>query len=163
AACGSKSDNKDNADGGAGMTGTAGAGTAGAGTAGAGTAGAGTAGAGTAGAGTAGAGTAGAGTAGAGTARAGTAGAGAARAGAGTAGAGTAGAGTAGSGPGTPGWTVVPLIDDTLDPANTIQRTGDDFVSGIYFASLDDGWVVTREGRQGSDGGAVFKANHNTV
>jgi hypothetical protein len=84
---------------------------------------------------------------------------------------GTSGSGTAGSSgtggavqPGAPGWTAVALLDDMTDPQNTIVRSGNDLVSGIYFASLDDGWVTTR-GSQGSfgNGGAVYKAKSTSL
>jgi hypothetical protein len=97
--------------------------------------------------------------------------------GGGTGGAGTGGAGsttsttsttstssTGGGTPGQKGWTAVPLIDDTTDPANTVFRAGNDLVTGIHFASLDDGWVATQGSDQTfSNGGAVFKAKQKTV
>jgi len=40
-----------------------------------------------------------------------------------------------------------------------LHRKDSDWVSGIYFASVDDGWVVSRQGGPGSDisGGAVLE------
>lgn len=71
---------------------------------------------------------------------------------------------TTGGGPGTPGWTAVPLIDDTTDPERTIFRTGNDLISGIYFSSLDDGLVTTIGDEQTfGNGGAVFKATQKQV
>ena len=32
------------------------------------------------------------------------------------------------------GWTAIPLLDD-----GSVQRSGNDLVTGIYFASADDG------------------------
>jgi len=110
---------------------------------------------------------AGSGTAGSGTA--GEAGASGGSAGSGTSGSsGSAGSGTAGSagvGPGPIGWTQVQLIDDTTDPMETLHCMGSDTVSGILFNSLDQGWIVTRQGGPGSDisGGAVFKAKATSV
>jgi photosystem II stability/assembly factor-like uncharacterized protein len=56
-------------------------------------------------------------------------------------------------------WTAIPLVDD-----GSVQRSGNDLVTGIYFASPDDGYVVT-QGDMGSfgDGGAVFKASGTAV
>jgi len=53
----------------------------------------------------------------------------------------------------------MPLIDD-----GSVQRADNDLVTGIYFASADDGYVVT-QGDMGSfgDGGAVFKAGATAV
>ena len=65
--------------------------------------------------------------------------------------------------PGNPGgggdWTAIPLVDD-----GSVQRSGNDLVTGIYFASPDDGYVVT-QGAMGSfgNGGAVFKASGTAV
>ena len=92
-------------------------------------------------------------------------GAGSAEGGAGGTGTGGTGAtGTGAGGPGMPGWTIVPLIDDKTDPDNVVYRAGNDLVSGIYFASADDGWITT----QGSEetfgkGGAIFKAKQTEV
>jgi hypothetical protein len=79
--------------------------------------------------------------------------------------AGTTGeAGEAGTGPGATGWTAIPLLDDTTAAAHKVIRSDNDLVSGIYFNSIDDGWVTTR-GSQGSfgDGGAVYKAKSKSL
>jgi hypothetical protein len=69
-----------------------------------------------------------------------------------------------GGGPGMPGWTVMPLIDDKTDPNNVVFRTGNDLVSGIHFASLDDGYITTQgSGQTFGNGGAIFKAKHTSV
>jgi hypothetical protein len=75
---------------------------------------------------------------------------------------GEAGAGT--TGPGATGWTAIPLLDDMTDTNNTVTRSDNDLVSGIYFNSIDDGWVTTR-GSQGSfgDGGAIYKAKSKSL
>jgi hypothetical protein len=79
-------------------------------------------------------------------------------------GAGASGGTGSGGAPGEPGWTAVPLIDDLTDPDNPVFRTGEDLVTGIYFASIDDGWITTT-GSDGTfgDGGAVFKAKQKEV
>jgi Photosynthesis system II assembly factor YCF48 len=76
---------------------------------------------------------------------------------------GSSGAGTSGSG--APGWTVIPLLDDHSDPSNVLNRAGVDDVSGIYFNSLDDGWVTTRQGTNSdtATGGAIFKAKSTSL
>jgi hypothetical protein len=53
----------------------------------------------------------------------------------------------------------MPLIDD-----GSVTRADNDLVTGIYFASADDGYVVT-QGDMGSfgDGGAVFKTSATEV
>jgi len=67
------------------------------------------------------------------------------------------GGGTTGGGGGT--WKAMPLIDD-----GSVTRSDNDLVTGIYFASPDDGYIVT-QGDMGSfgDGGAVFKASGSEV
>ena len=67
--------------------------------------------------------------------------------------------GSGGGGGGGTGWKAIPLIDD-----GNVQRSGNDLVTGIYFASPDDGYVVT-QGDMGSfgDGGAVFKMTGSEV
>ncbi|APR87023.1 hypothetical protein A7982_12372 [Minicystis rosea] len=71
--------------------------------------------------------------------------------------------GTGGS-PGAPGWTAFPLIDDATDPNDVVFRTGNDLVTGIYFASADDGWITTTGADQTfSNGGAIFKAKQKEV
>jgi hypothetical protein len=162
---GACSSNKDNtADGGtSGATSTGGT-TAGTGGAAAGTGGAAASTGGTSGASSGGAaadtgGTTGASTGGtAGTSTGGTTGDG----GPGTGGA--DGGGTA-PGPGTPGWTAITLLDDMTDPSNVLSRAGVDLVSAIYFASLDDGWVATRQGDNSdvATGGAIFKAKATSL
>lgn len=68
------------------------------------------------------------------------------------------------TGGGAKGWTLVPLLDDTSDPANKVFRSDNDLVTGIYFSSIDDGWVTTK-GSQGSfgDGGAIYKAKQKQL
>jgi hypothetical protein len=58
-----------------------------------------------------------------------------------------------GGGGGTSGeWAAIPLVDD-----GNIPHAGNDLVTGIYFTSPDNGFVVTQgAGESFSDGGAVF-------
>ena len=81
------------------------------------------------------------------------------------AGAGGEGAtGSGGTGPGMPGWTIVPLLDDKTDPNNVVFRAGNDLVTGIHFASKDEGWVTTSGSNETfSYGGAIFKASQNQI
>jgi hypothetical protein len=60
---------------------------------------------------------------------------------------------------------VIPLIDDNTDPQNQLFRAGVDLVTGMYFNSPDDGWVVTAQGdnSSGPTGGAIFKATSTAV
>jgi hypothetical protein len=68
------------------------------------------------------------------------------------------GGGTTGGGGGG-AWKAMPLLDD-----GNVTRSGNDLVTGIYFASPDDGYVVTQSD-MGSfgDGGAVFKTSGSEV
>jgi hypothetical protein len=70
-----------------------------------------------------------------------------------------------GDGPSTGGgWTAIPLIDDASDPNDILYHAGNDRVTGIHYASLDDGLIVTEgEHDTSNDGGAVFKAAHHEV
>jgi hypothetical protein len=62
------------------------------------------------------------------------------------------------------GWTVVPLIDDTTNPSHMVFRSDSDLVTGIYFRTIDDGWVVTTGSQQSfQDGGAIFKAKQKQI
>ncbi len=74
---------------------------------------------------------------------------------------------TTGSGagtPGEPGWTIVPLIDDETNPDSIVYHAGNSLVTGIHFASLDQGvLVVTGDNQTFSDGGAVFGATQKEV
>jgi photosystem II stability/assembly factor-like uncharacterized protein len=67
--------------------------------------------------------------------------------------------GTSGGGGGGGAWKPMPLVDD-----GSVTRADNDLVTGIYFASPDDGYVVT-QGSMGSfgDGGAVFKTSGSEV
>jgi hypothetical protein len=67
--------------------------------------------------------------------------------------------GGGGGGGGGGGWKAMPLLDD-----GSVTRSDNDLVTGIYFASPDDGYVVT-QGDMGSfgEGGAVFKASASEV
>ncbi|HEU4534321.1 MAG TPA: hypothetical protein VFS00_09395, partial [Polyangiaceae bacterium] len=81
---------------------------------------------------------------------------------------GSGGGGTGGSGggamPGAPGWTLMPLVDDERNPDNTVFHSGNDMVTGIFFASLDEGFVATTGANQTSgDGGAIFRAKQKQV
>jgi hypothetical protein len=71
---------------------------------------------------------------------------------------------SSGGGSAATGWTPVALLDDMSDPSNPVFRSGNDLVTGIYFASIDDGWVTTT-GSNDSDGngGAVYKAQQKQV
>jgi hypothetical protein len=76
----------------------------------------------------------------------------------------TTSTGAGGDMPGAPGWTAVPLLDDATDPNKMVYRAGNDLVTGIHFASLDDGWVTTQGSEQTfGNGGAVFKAKQKQV
>lgn len=76
----------------------------------------------------------------------------------------TSSSGAGGSMAGPPGWTPVALLDDNTDPNNMVFRSGNDLVTGIYFASLDDGWVTTQGSQQTfQNGGAIFKAKQKQV
>jgi len=97
---------------------------------------------------------------------------GAGQGGAGQGGAGTGGAGSGGDaaqtsvtgGAGTPGWTVVPLLDDERDPDEPIWHGGNSLVTGIHFTSLDDGFVTASGDEQTFlYGGALFRATQNEV
>src|SRR5687768_10733095 len=74
---------------------------------------------------------------------------------------------TTGSGagtPGEPGWTIVPLIDDETNPDAIVYHAGNSLVTGVHFASLDQGvLVVTGDNQTFSDGGAVFGATQKEV
>lgn len=66
--------------------------------------------------------------------------------------------------PGGGGWTQLHLLDDTTDPNDTLHHAGNDLVTGIHYASDDDGYVVTQGDHDtASDGGAVFKATRTEV
>jgi hypothetical protein len=69
----------------------------------------------------------------------------------------TDGGGDGGGGGG--GWKAMPLLDE-----GSVTRADNDLVTGIYFSSPDDGYVVT-QGDEGSfgDGGAVFKTSGSEV
>ncbi len=74
------------------------------------------------------------------------------------------GDGGAGVGPGAPGWTAIPLLDDMTDPDSAVYRKDNDLVTGIYFASQDDGWVTTRSSNQTFGyGGAIYKATRTSL
>lgn len=74
----------------------------------------------------------------------------------------TTGAGA--GGPGQPGWTVIPMLDDESDPKNIVYHSGNTLVTGIHFASIDDGYVVSAGANQTfSYGGAVFRAKQKEV
>jgi hypothetical protein len=65
-----------------------------------------------------------------------------------------------GSGNGGGEWTTMPLVDDT---ANNVVRK-QDRVSGIYFESLNKGWIVSQGADQSfGHGGAVFTASQHAV
>jgi hypothetical protein len=87
--------------------------------------------------------------------------------GAGTGGSGTGGTGTSGTGggamPGAKGWTAMPLVDDKRTE-NTVFHSGNDMVTGIYFNSLNEGFVATTGSNQTfSQGGALFRATQKQV
>lgn len=59
-----------------------------------------------------------------------------------------------GPGGGAGSWKAIALLDD-----GSVQRSDNDLVTGIYFASADDGYVVTTGAMSSfGDGGAVYKA-----
>jgi hypothetical protein len=62
------------------------------------------------------------------------------------------------------GWAAMPLLDDNTDPNEILYHAGNDRVTGIHYASLDEGLVVTEGAFDTSnDGGAVFGATHRAV
>ena len=77
---------------------------------------------------------------------------------------GSTGTTSTGTGAGTTGWTPVALIDDNSDPANTVFRGGNDLVTGIFFSSINAGWVTTAGSNESfQNGGAVFKATQKQI
>lgn len=79
-------------------------------------------------------------------------------------GAGDQGGSGGGGAPADSGWQIVPIIDDESDPENIVYHSGNTLVTGIHFASLDDGYLVSA-GDNGTftDGGAVFRAARSEV
>jgi len=61
-------------------------------------------------------------------------------------------------------WTTMALIDDTTDPVRPVVHKGADVVTGIYYASADQGYLVSQnDGLLNARGGAVFKASAGAV
>ncbi len=72
--------------------------------------------------------------------------------------------GGGGSGSNVAGWTAMPLVDDTSDPANIVAHKDNDLVTGIYYASADKGFIVTQGANATfGNGGAVFKATGSAI
>jgi hypothetical protein len=85
-----------------------------------------------------------------------------------TAGSGVDGGGGGGGGDGGGGgggaWTAMPLPDDMTDASHPVFRGGNDLVTGIHFATMNQGWIVTRgDNQSGGEGGAVFSADQHSV
>lgn len=56
------------------------------------------------------------------------------------------------------------LPDDMSDANHPVFRQGNDLVTGIYYASMDQGWIVTQGDNQSAgEGGAVFLADQHSV
>lgn len=61
-------------------------------------------------------------------------------------------------------WTAMALVDDNSNPDHPIRHAGADFVTGIYYATPDQGVLVSADdGRLNPEGGAVFAATASTV
>lgn len=79
-------------------------------------------------------------------------------------GGGSSGGGGGGATPGAKGWTVMPLLDDERDPERTYFRAGNDMVTGIFFASLDEGFVTTTgENQTSQNGGVIYRAKQKQI
>src|SRR4051812_6931478 len=53
-------------------------------------------------------------------------------------------------------WTTMPLVNDTSNPDKVVTHVGADFVTGIYYATPDQGFITSQDdGLMNPRGGAV--------
>jgi photosystem II stability/assembly factor-like uncharacterized protein len=77
--------------------------------------------------------------------------------------AGVLGMGCSGLAGGEGGWTAMPLLDDDSVPDDPGWHQGRSLVTGVRFASLDDGVVVVAADNGGRVGGAIFGARADAI